>query len=260
MDHVFWRHFREAVKEVKPDCLILGEISHNAAPWLDGDQLDSMMNYTFRDIVIDFFAKGSIKAGEFDERLAKLRMLYRDQVNEVLYNLVGSHDTTRFLALCRGRSEKMRCATIFQMTYVGMPVVYYGDEVGMTSEIEWSDNRRPMIWDKRKQDRALLTFFSKLIAIRKQNRPLTDGDFTTILADSNTNMYAFLRHDETGKIAVLINNSSSERVMNLRNRDFGWSPSTSLKDLLTENVFTSSNSETSLQIQPYSGIILSGMA
>ena len=58
VDHRFWRAFRDRVKGVNPEALIVGEIWHDAGPWLQGDQFDSVMNYLFRDAVLDFFASG----------------------------------------------------------------------------------------------------------------------------------------------------------------------------------------------------------
>jgi glycosidase len=257
IDHDFWRDFRKEVKAAKPEALIIGEVPHDASPWLDGDQLDSVMNYPFRDIVIDFFAKGSITAEEFDARLAKMRMQYRQQVNQVLYNLLGSHDTVRFLTLCNNNVEKMVCALIFQMTYVGMPVVYYGDEVGMFSSEGWEDWRRPMIWDETKNQR-LLGLHNKLISIRRTHPALTDGGFTTLHADSKTNTYAYLRHNENERMLIAINNSPQTQSITVQDEKIKLDSEPVLIDLLSEERHkTTEEGKIRLSLKPFTGAILS---
>ncbi|MFS8543351.1 MAG: hypothetical protein LOD91_05865, partial [Limnochordales bacterium] len=85
-------------------------------------------------------------------------------------------------ALGAGRLERMRLAVLFQMTYPGMPMIYYGDEVGMTGGTD-PDCRRPMVWEEEKQNRELLSFYRRLISLRKELRPLRRGDFRTWLVD-----------------------------------------------------------------------------
>jgi len=257
IDHDFWRDFRKEVKAAKPEALTIGEVPHDASPWLEGDQLDSVMNYPFRDIVIDFFAKRIITVEDFDARLAKLRMQYRQQVNEILYNLIGSHDTPRFLTFCDNNVEKMMCALIFQMTYIGMPVIYYGDEIGMSGTGGSEDWRGAMTWDESKQNQKLLNLCKKLSGIRKTQYALTDGDFTTLHVDSKTNTYAYLRHGGNGRILAAINNSSETQDIAIQNERIGFSPEVILTDLLTEDRHKVSDGEIRLSLKPYSGVIIS---
>jgi glycosidase len=258
VDHDFWRDFRKAVKAVKPEALIIGEIPHDASPWLNGDQLDSVMNYPFRDIVLDFFAKGRIRAEEFDARLAKLRMQYRQQVNEVLYNLFGSHDTVRFLSLCDNKVDKMMCALIFQMTYIGMPVIYYGDEIGMTSDKTNSDDsRRPMTWDETNQNQRLLSFHKKLVSIRKKHQALTCGDSITVHVDSKSNTYAYLRWLRNERVLVALNNSPQTQNILIQNEKIGIAPELVLIDLLNESKYRATDEKIQLSLPPYAGVILS---
>jgi len=257
IDHDFWRDFRGAVKAAKPEALIIGEVPHDASPWLEDDELDSVMNYPFRDIVVDFFARNSITAEEFDARLAKLRMQYRQQVNEVLYNLVGSHDTARFLTLCGNNVEKMEAALIFQMTYIGMPVIYYGDEIGMSEGRDWEDSRRGMIWDATKQNQKLSNLYKKLIGIRKTHPALTKGDFTTLHVDSKTNTYAFLRHQDDERILVALNNSPQTQNIAVENEKIGLAPKLVLTDLLNQDKYKIADGKIRLSLKAYTGVILS---
>ena len=257
IDHEFWQDFRKTVKKAKPEAIIIGEVPHDATPWLMGDQLDSVMNYPLRDLVIDFFAKGTIRAEEFDARLSKLRMAYPQQANEILYNLLGSHDTSRFLTLCGDQVEKLMCALVFQMTYVGTPAVYYGDEIGMSGDKgQWEDSRRPMIWDEAHQNHELLGWHKKLIAVRKSHPALTSGSFISLHADSRTNTYAYLRQSEQKRIAVALNNSPETQTIVLKAKQNGWPPETTLIDLLTEKRRKVSHGEIALSLEPYRAVIL----
>jgi len=257
IDHDFWRDFRKVVKAAKPEALIIGEIPHDASPWLEGDQLDSVMNYPFRDIVIDFFAKNSITAEEFDARLAKLRMQYKQQVNDALYNLFGSHDTVRFLTLCDGKVEKMMLALVFQMTYIGMPVIYYGDEIGMSqSGHNWEDSRAVTEWNEIKQNHKLLNFHKRLVAIRKTHPALTGGDFTTLHWDSNANTYAYLRHNYEERILVALNNSAQTQKITLLEEKTGLAEGQVLVDLLSMERYKVQDGKIQLFLKSFTGVII----
>jgi glycosidase len=257
IDHEFWRDFRRAVKAAKPEALIIGEIAQSASAWLEGDQFDSVMNYALRDIVVDFFADRSIKAEEFDARLAKLRMQHYRQVNEVLYNLMGSHDTVRFLSLCDGRVDRLKLALIFQMTYVGMPAIYYGDEIGLKGGKEWEDNRRGMIWDETKQDQELLDFCRRMINVRKSHKALTDGDFVTLHSNSRTNTYAYLRAHEEARIIVALNNSSRKQNIRIESKKITPDREPAFTDLLAARDYKATAGNIQLSLEPYAGVVLS---
>lgn len=78
---------------------------HESSSFLKGDQLDSIMNYPFKGAMIDFFGNRSINAEEFDDILAKNRVIYMDDINRQLWNLIGSHDTSRFLTECEEKNR-----------------------------------------------------------------------------------------------------------------------------------------------------------
>ncbi|HBM79325.1 MAG TPA: alpha-glycosidase [Clostridiaceae bacterium] len=207
VDHSFWRGFRKVVKKAKPDSFIVGEIQHEACSWLKGDQLDSIMNYPFKEVMNDFFAKRKITAEKFDNELSAARALYMKNINMNLLNLLDSHDTPRFLTECGGDVCRMKLAVAFQYTYIGMPYIYYGDEVGM---LGGNDPlcRKCMIWDDSKQNKELLEFYRTLNHIRKENKALVYGDYKTIY--KNKNIIAFKRMLNNEKIIVILNNSDDD--------------------------------------------------
>lgn len=74
--HDFWIKFRKVVKSINPECYIVGEIWDDGRPWLQGDQFDAVMNYLFRDNVLDFFARRKMEVSDFDHHMGNLRLQY----------------------------------------------------------------------------------------------------------------------------------------------------------------------------------------
>jgi glycosidase len=253
LGHDFLREFRKAVKRANPDAIIIGEIPHFASPWLESDQCDSVMNYHFRQAVIDFFAKGTINIEEFDARLAKIRMMYKEPVNHVLYNLIGSHDTVRFLSLCGNKIEKMMLATIFQFTSTGMPAIYYGDERGMVGGLD-PDCRRCMDWGELKgQKLKLFELYKKLISIRKAHPALKTGEFFTYFVDRKDNLYSYLRRSESQEILIVLNNSAKTRRVAIP-APRSWKGT--IIDLLGGGRYEIVGGKIRASLRPYSGLIL----
>ena len=178
MDDGFLRAFREAVKREKPDALVIGEVWENAAHFVNHGMMDGAMNYDFRRFCRQFFAEGSIDAAEFDLRLSSLLTRYPRQMLSAQLNLLDSHDVSRFLTLCGGDRARMEQAVLFQMSFPGMPCVFYGDEKGLEGASE-NEYRRPM--DFGRAD-GLEEAYRRMIALRKEHPALRHGDFQTVLA------------------------------------------------------------------------------
>lgn len=206
VNHDFWRAFRRAVKEIKPDAFLIGEVWFDAREWLMGDQFDSVMNYGFSNACIEFFAERVINVKQFDDRISYLLMRYKKNVQQVQMNLLDSHDVSRFLSRAGGDIRKLKLAVLFMMTHVGIPTVYYGDEKGMDGLTE-SDYRRPMRWQDTETSLDLLDFYRRLIAIRKEHMDLMTGDYYTLDADLVCNTLIYAREAHGKRLYILINNS-----------------------------------------------------
>ncbi|MDT2735825.1 glycoside hydrolase family 13 protein [Enterococcus pseudoavium] len=165
VDHHFWKKFHTAVLQEKADLYILGEIWHSAQRWLEGDEFHGVMNYAFTDSIKDFFIEQSISISQMIAKMNRQQLLYRDQTNEVSFNLLDSHDTPRILTLCQGNRDLAKAVLTFMFIQKGTPCIYYGTEVAMEGEMD-PDCRRCMIWDE--QDEEFKTFVKALIALRKQ--------------------------------------------------------------------------------------------
>src|SRR5699024_2094529 len=150
---------------IKPDVYILGEIWHDSMPWLQGNQFDAVMNYPFTDNAIQFFAQNQIKASAFANSLNNLLAMYPVNINEVAFNLLGSHDTTPILTHAEANIKRLILLYLFQFTFVGSACIYYGDEIGMTCGND-PGCRACMICDEEKQNIDLLHYVKSLIQFR----------------------------------------------------------------------------------------------
>ncbi|MBC8425479.1 hypothetical protein H8E07_15270 [bacterium] len=206
----FWKMFNEVCHEVKPDCWLVGEIWGNAGSWIGPHCFDSTMNYKyFRDPVMEFMGQGRIDAATFDQRLAPGRFVYPPQSVQVMMNLIDSHDTIRFLTTAKD-VRRLMMAAMFSMSYVGMPHIWYGDEVGMTGGKD-PDCRRPMDWKYADdpEQAALRDYYGTITRFRRDHEVLSRGDFRTLLAAGRT--YAFARTLDT-KSAVALFNADTQPV------------------------------------------------
>ena len=202
VDDGFWRAFRSAVKAVKPDALLVGEVWETARHWLDGDMFDSTMNYDFRKHCRRFFAEGDLDAYGFAARCSDMLMRYKLQMTGVQMNLLDSHDVSRFLSVCGGDKRRYRLAVLFLMTFVGMPMLFYGDELGIEGVAEL-DYRSPMPWGG--GDTQLRDFVRRAIALRHERSALRRGAFRVLSARAGSGLLAFERRCGGKAVAVCLN-------------------------------------------------------
>ena len=246
----FWKLFREKVKSIKPDAYLVGELWSNAVDWVNDDYFDAVMNYAyFKDPVMRFFNTRQCSAKDFDRDLKQGLLSYPVQATQVMMNLIDSHDTFRYLESCDGDIDRLKMAVLFQMTYVGTPHIWYGDEVGMMGAHD-PDCRRPFDWKyEHDSDKvALRDHYKKLIKIRKDNSCLRTGSFQTLLADGM--VYGFTRADEESSIVVLINNDTKIHKIKIP------LDTNSAVDLLSEKRYIIKDGFAEIKLEPMSGAIL----
>ncbi len=268
--HPFWKKWRKVVKGINPEAYITAELIDpvpQLKPYLQGDEFDAVMNYNFAFACSDYFAdeKSRIRTSEFDRRLQELREAFPAGVAEVQQNLFGSHDTDRIGSHIVNRDQKhasnwrayfdfskvengeynprkptarelsaQKLFAVLQMTYVGAPMIYYGDEVGMWGAND-PDCRKPMVWsdlvyedevilpdgsrktvpDKVGVNQELFDHYKKLIALRNALPALRRGSFATVIVDDVRQLYGFRRKLGQEEIVVVLNNSDEEQVAEL---------------------------------------------
>jgi glycosidase len=215
VDFTFWQEFRKRIKSIDKNILLIGETWKNGIDMLRGDELDTIMNYRFRDAVIDYFAERTIGNKTFADRIESILFDYPYAAHNILYNLLDSHDTARFLTICKGDLNKLKLAVAFQMTFPGMPFVYYGDEIGMAGDTD-PDCRRTMSWDS--SNNEILEFYKKIINLRSCSNALKYGGFKHI--NTNSEIYSFIRAYEDEAAIVLINNSEKDNQLSLDSQQF----------------------------------------
>ena len=166
VDHQFWRDFRKAVLAIKPDLYILGEVWHTSQPWLNGDEFHAVMNYPLSDSIKDYFLRGTKNSHQFIDEINSQSMYYRQQISEVMFNLLDSHDTERILATAKGDSQLVKSALACLFLQRGTPCFYYGTELELDGGPD-PDCRRAMPWERVSDSNEMLNFMKKLIQLRK---------------------------------------------------------------------------------------------
>jgi len=264
INHNFWKDWRKQVKSLNSDAYITGEIVDSISTnqkYLQGDEFDGVMNYNFMMNVSEYFInkEKGISTSSFDKKMHELISAYPGGASYTVQNLMDSHDTQRLLSFItnpdigivrdwgrgffdatKGSNTKyntgksteeniklMKLIAVYQMTCVGAPMIYGGDEVGM-----WGANdpccRKPMLWqdltykdevynadgskrktaDKVMVNNDLKDFYKKIISIRNNNPALQTGDYKTLITDDKNSVYSFSRNIENQEIIIVLNNSS----------------------------------------------------
>lgn len=269
--HNFWKQWRKHVRSINPTAYLTAEIvekPEKVIPYMQGDEFDGEMNYNFAVVCTEyFFNPDSIRISStiFNSKLKELRDLYPQGVAYASMNLFGSHDTNRIgshilnigienfrnWSVYFGASkatenynynvskpsnedvELQKLFVIMQMTYVGAPMIYYGDEVGMWGSND-PDCRKPMLWadvkyenerfkpdgflrppDSVKINKGLLEHYKKLIKIRKEHEALQLGDFKLLIASDEKDIFAFSRRYEEKNVVVILNNARETNAIHI---------------------------------------------
>ncbi len=223
----FWREWRTAVKQAKPDAVAVAETFFDASKYFLGDEFDSTMNYIFRSSVVAY-ANGA-KAGDIYRNIELMRENYPPQAFYALMNLIDSHDSARALHDFGWRDEakdsaetvalakrRLRLAAFFQMTSPGAPAIYYGDEVGVTGGDDPFD-RGTYPWPDLggKPDEALLAEYKKLTRLRHAESVLRRGSLDApIYIDDRVIVLA--RRDGARWALVAMNNDAAPRTLKVR--------------------------------------------
>lgn len=209
IDHAFWREFRQRVKTAKPDAYIVGEIWHDALPWLRGEQFDAVMNYPFGMAITDFlltkpWSRGAV---DFVHRINSISFMYPHTVLRSTFNLLDSHDTDRIVTRM-GSREKAKLALALLFALPGAPCIYYGTEYAMEGGHD-PDCRRCMIWDAKPDELAFYHFVSTLVSMRRQywqafadgyrvyhTDPAFPGLLVLSISHENTLLHVLINRDE----------------------------------------------------------------
>lgn len=312
ISHDWWADYRGYAKSYNANAPLIGEVWQDASSFLLGNQLDSVMNYRFRKNTLGFarsfdWEDNDNQGGEriigltpsqFNRSLLAVREDYPLPAQYAMLNLLDSHDTNRALYALKNTAEsqsdakeRLKLAAIFQFTYIGSPMVYYGDEAGINSPSLANNgsglpeddpyNRAPYPWSDESgstnvygpADNSLISFYTTLGGIRKAHPALRTGNFQELVmgditaSTTDNNTYAFIRTNGTDKVLVVMNNGTTANTVTIPVGAY-FANGTVLTDLLntasfnrtpTAN-FTVSGGNATLTIPARSGAILSNFA
>ena len=227
ISHFFWKRFRRAIKAVKKDMLIIGEIWHYAGDFLEGDEWDTVMNYPFYLNLIDLLADEKISVSQFVQNLGYLKGRLHKKCYPLMWNLIDSHDTARFLHLCKDNKKKQHLAAAFQLLLPGMPMIYYGDEYAMPGAND-PDCRRGMYWDEEYQDKEMFEWYKRLLQVRKAHTCIVEGELAESITRDEDETIVLIRKNGEETIALIFNCSNHTKEF----KEYAQK-----QELLTEKVF-----------------------
>lgn len=233
----FIKELRKTMRKADPDALLIGEVWEDASnkesygklrEYFWGHELDSTMNYPFREIFLQFLL-GQIDASRVHQKVMSLYENYPRENFFAAMNLIGSHDRARVLTLLgeappaerlstkeqetfrltlQARQlafQRLKLLTLIQMSFPGVPCVYYGDEAGLEGYAD-PYNRGTYPWGR--EDLEILEWYKRILRFRQEYDVLLSGDFFSFSAGED--VYGFRRVGENEEIIILINRHPSE--------------------------------------------------
>lgn len=241
----FLKKLRKSVKEENEDAVIIGEVWEDASnkiaysqrrAYLHGDELDSVMNYPFKDAIIAFVKDGN--SAYLAETVANIVDHYPKDTLDCLMNILGTHDTARILTVLSGKTannkdemasdsafltqkeraeaiEKLKIAALLEYTLPGFPCVYYGDEIGIEG---FGDPFCRRCFDWNGVDCDLREYYKRLGRLRKQYADVfAHGEYYETF--EREGCYCFKRVGEKRSIYVFVNASNEEYVFSVKGGD-----------------------------------------
>jgi glycosidase len=262
----FWTAWNEYARSLNPNIYTCGETWKPAAQFVADDGFSACMNYhAFAFPVKAFLVDDHLAASRFAALLDARREAFQPGVIPVLENIIDSHDTDRLASMIVNRTLTnypedqdfgynkdndvrnhapysiarpnatdraiQRMVVLFQMTYLGAPVVYYGDEAGMWGAHD-PDCRMPMVWpdlkfapqatdprgtprhaDDENFDASVFAFYKSAIALRKAHPVFATGAVRFLAPDDKDQTVAMLRSDSDENMIVAFNRSAKPHLM-----------------------------------------------
>ena len=209
----FIKKVRESMKASKPESLLIGEVWEDASnkeshgekrKYFMGEELDGVMNYPIRNILIDY-AEGTIDSKIFNRRVINLIDNYPKENLYSSMNLLGSHDRVRILKVLGEDKEALKMLYKLMFALPGVPCIYYGDEAGLSGNAD-PENRAAYPWGR--EDTKLTEFFKELAKEYYEHPALISGDFEALFFDND--IVSFIRRNESERVLVLANRTNED--------------------------------------------------
>ena len=208
LPHSFWIEFKKELKKEKEDIFLIGECWYNAYSFLNSLEWDSSMNYASLFAAKEYFVNHTLSTKEFVYKLNNILVRYKENTNKMLLNLLDSHDISRFYEYLKPNKDLYLLSELFLISYIGLPMIYYGDEIFMEGGND-PFNRKGMEWDSKEFSSFEFSLIKKIYALRKQD-PFKKGDME--LEEKDGLLY-IRRVYENEKVTIILNNSTEEKVV-----------------------------------------------
>ncbi|MHA1747193.1 MAG: alpha-amylase family glycosyl hydrolase, partial [Promethearchaeota archaeon] len=195
LSSTIWQDIHYNLKNINEDSLLLGETFYDGSELISPEKLDAITNYTafYSPLVrwlshqdgFQAFSNGMFRNFSFSypfslhdmiSQMQLFRGLIPFQYQLIQLNLLDGHDVPRMYSVLKKDEEMMKMAVCMLFTYPGIPLIYYGDEIGMEG-INDPANRRPMVWDESKWHKSLREFYIRMIKLRKDIVEFQTGSF-----------------------------------------------------------------------------------
>lgn len=216
----FIKEIRKELKKNDAESVLVGEVWEDASNkitynerrnYLVGNQLDSVMGYPFRDNIVSFL-KGNITSKELNNKFMTIKENYPKESFKANLNLISSHDVARIKTELNYDEAMVKLAVATQMTFEGVPYIYYGDEAGLCGGTD-PDNRKTYPW--KNEDEDMIEFYKEAINTRKKYSVLTNGD-TEFIDTNDDDVFGYIRfNDKCEKILILINRSLENKNISI---------------------------------------------
>ncbi|HEX7373404.1 MAG TPA: alpha-amylase family glycosyl hydrolase, partial [Steroidobacteraceae bacterium] len=240
VEHEFWqRHRQETRAQLGHDFFLLAEVWGGSATVLDEyfapDEMDAGFDFTFKGSC-ESFVQGKGRTIAFASYLEKR---YKVRAGHYLAHYLSSHDEPMALANLGGDKDAFKLCVALQMTSLGIPTIYYGEEVARAGGA-WPLNRGDMPWGKRAilpgkgipRDEDMRAYYRRLIELRRENVALSAGDFKKLSADSD--LLVFERNDAaTGNAVVVAVNRGQVTITSVVDAPQAWGATAKVTEALT---------------------------
>jgi len=253
-DDDFWLRFRNDVKSANPNAYLVGEIWDGDPRWVGEEHFDGLMNYPLRTMIINLLS-GKSSVQKFIKDYQKWQNTYPEENLFAMYNLLGSHDTERFLTMLDGNQTKAKLGYLIQFTVCGSPAIYYGDEIGFLGEGD-PDCRHAFEWDETKWNTLLRDWIKKLVRLRKEKACLSRGKLTLIENKLQPDLLAYFRESDYEGAIVAINLSDAEISVDFDLEKTQLQNSTRLRNLMAAEKFDVNDHRVSVKLAANTGMLL----
>lgn len=211
----FIKELKKEARKNNKDSVIIGEVWEDASnkisygerrSYFVGNQLDSVLGYPFRDNLVSFL-NGEIVSWQLNDFFITIKENYPSEAFKSNLNLLSTHDIIRVKTALNSDKELLKLAILTQMSFEGVPYIYYGDEAGLEGGKD-PENRKTYPW--KNEDMEIMDFYRHCSQFRNRNKVFTFGN-TYFIYTENDDVFAYIRYNKDDSELVLINRSQDKQ-------------------------------------------------